>query len=187
MRPKGATLDREAVISEAMSLTLQKGYRGYQWKDLAAALNIKPPSLYNHVRDLEEVQIEVTYRCLDRLAQYLELHLSKAQPEHRFETMLTAFRGFVRKYPHFYDATVQSHYGSRSYREKSSKVLEIILSAMGLTEGEATVHRVRLVRSLLHGFIELERRGGFGRPEEIQKTFRLLIQAAEMILEMDAG
>ena len=35
-------------------------------------------------------------------------------------------------------------------------------------------------------FIELERRGGFGRPEEIQKTFRLLIQAAEMILEMDA-
>ena len=42
-------------------------------------------------------------------------------------------------------------------------------------EGEPAIHAVRAIRSALHGFVSLEREGGFGLPINIDDSYDNLI------------
>ena len=45
-------------------------------------------------------------------------------------------------------------------------------------EGEPAIHAVRAIRSALHGFVSLEREGGFGLPIDIDDSYDNLIDHA---------
>ena len=49
-----------------------------------------------------------------------------------------------------------------------------VLAAYGLT-GSAAVHATRCIRAAVHGFVTLEVAGGFGLPEDVDRTFTLLV------------
>ena len=55
-----------------------------------------------------------------------------------------------------------------------------VLRGYGL-EGESAIHAVRAIRSALHGFVTLEREGGFGLPVDIDDSFDRLVSM------LDAG
>jgi Tetracyclin repressor-like, C-terminal domain len=42
-------------------------------------------------------------------------------------------------------------------------------------EGEPAIHAVRAIRSALHGFVSLEREGGFGLPIDIDDSYNNLV------------
>ena len=48
-------------------------------------------------------------------------------------------------------------------------------SATPPTKDDELVHRVRTVRSAVHGFVSLELSGGFGLPQDIDESFEHLI------------
>ena len=43
-------------------------------------------------------------------------------------------------------------------------------------EGPALIHAARCMRSSVHGFAVLEAAGGFGRPEDLEESYELLIR-----------
>lgn len=49
--------------------------------------------------------------------------------------------------------------------------------------GSKTIHAARYMRRVLHGIISLERSGGFGLPAEVEKTFRILVDAIVLNLK----
>ena len=49
-----------------------------------------------------------------------------------------------------------------------------VLRGYGL-EGEAAMHTVRAIRSAFHGFVSLEREGGFGLPIDIDDSYDRLV------------
>jgi hypothetical protein len=49
-----------------------------------------------------------------------------------------------------------------------------VLRGYGL-DGEAAIHAVRAVRSTLHGFVSLEREGGFGLPINVDDSYDILV------------
>ncbi len=49
------------------------------------------------------------------------------------------------------------------------------LAAYHLQRDEA-IHAVRIMRSMVHGFVSLEVAGGFGIPLDVDETFRRLIR-----------
>jgi hypothetical protein len=55
-----------------------------------------------------------------------------------------------------------------------------VLDGYGFT-GDAAIHAVRAVRSALHGFVSLEREGGFGIALSVDESFARLVQM------LDAG
>jgi hypothetical protein len=59
-------------------------------------------------------------------------------------------------------------------------LLLAVLDGYGL-DGDDAIHAVRAVRSALHGFVALERVGGFGIPLSLDDSFATLVQM------MDAG
>ena len=42
-------------------------------------------------------------------------------------------------------------------------------------EGERAIHAVRAIRSALHGFVSLEREGGFGLPVNVDDSYDILV------------
>ena len=54
-----AGLDKETVIRKAAELANEIGYDKITLKLLADHLNIQPPSLYNHIKGIEELQKEI--------------------------------------------------------------------------------------------------------------------------------
>ena len=49
--------------------------------------------------------------------------------------------------------------------------------------GEVSVHAIRMVRAGLHGFADIEARGGFQMPEAVDQSFLVLIDALDTSLE----
>jgi hypothetical protein len=56
-----------------------------------------------------------------------------------------------------------------------------VLAALGERESEM-ISTVRIIRSLLHGFVTLERDGGFGMPVDIDDTFEQLVVSIERLV-----
>ena len=60
-----------------------------------------------------------------------------------------------------------------------------VLDGYGIA-GDAAIHAVRAVRSALHGFVALEREGGFGIPLSLDESFATLVEMIEAGLERRA-
>ena len=58
---------------------------------------------------------------------------------------------------------------------RAVEVLVAVLGAWGFT-GDEALHRVRVVRSALHGFVSLEAEGGFGLALSVDESFELMVQ-----------
>jgi hypothetical protein len=56
-------------------------------------------------------------------------------------------------------------------------VVEAVLAVLRgyRLEGDEAIHAVRLIRSSLHGFVTLERAGGFQIPLALDETFERLV------------
>ena len=54
-----AGLDKNAVVERAAQLANEVGIDHIQLKTLAESLNIQPPSLYNHIRGLDDLHHEL--------------------------------------------------------------------------------------------------------------------------------
>lgn len=51
-----AGLDKDTVIEKAAQLANHAGFENITLKILADSLNVQPPSLYNHIKGLEDLQ-----------------------------------------------------------------------------------------------------------------------------------
>ena len=53
-------------------------------------------------------------------------------------------------------------------------LIALLLGSLGLT-GDAALHAIRGLRSLLHGFVSLEMGGGFGLPLDLDESFQQMV------------
>lgn len=58
---------RADVVDAALTLFAQRGYHGTSMKDIAEALGMRAPSLYNHVGAKQELLVEIVEATLVRL------------------------------------------------------------------------------------------------------------------------
>ena len=110
-----------------------------------------------------------------------------AKPIATGRTLAHAYRAFAHDHPGTYPLT-QRHLDDHAWEEAAARVLHYVamaLSSYGV--GTDDVDRIRFVRSTLHGFLELERTGGFGLPTSIDQSFDVLIDALDLSLTALAG
>ena len=90
-----------------------------------------------------------------------------------------AYRGFAHAHPGLYAAmlpTPSLEDDEEAYAAFAVPVETIaeVLTMMGVPAHDA-VDMIRSLRSALHGFVSLEAAGGFGLPQDIDKSFEALI------------
>ncbi len=172
-------LSRDAVITAAIKLANKKGYGELTLGNLARELDIKPPSLYKHVASLEDLQDALGVVAAGALNVALRPTLVMRDPKSAMQGACEIYRDFARQKPGLYGA-LQPAMARRSepFQQAAGELLKTIfslVSALGVQQ-KNLVHAVRTLRSLLHGFVELEQIGGFGMPEDIEASFRFEIE-----------
>ena len=79
---------------------------------------------------------------------------------------------------------IQDRTDDEEHTAASQEALDVVFAVMrgyGI-EGADAVHAIRALRASLHGFVALEAAGGFGMPEDVDESFRRLVDGIDASL-----
>ena len=173
-------LDFKKVIQTGGNLANREGFYAVTIASLAKELDVRPPSLYNHIKGLEELRKELALSGLQQLYHLLKSAVEHASAEDAVYQLSKAYVSFVRKSPGIYEATatVAPRIQDEEVQKASDNIVFLVLDVLKpyhLPENEA-LHAVRSLRSILHGFSSLEQKGGFGMSLSTDETLDFLIR-----------
>ncbi len=174
-----AGLDQEAVIQAASALVDAEGLDQLSLARLAERLNIRTPSLYNHISGLDGVRHALAVRGTRELRDRLiRAAIGKNGAEGIF-AIADAYRSFAKEHPGLYTASLRAATPGDSEliapADETMAVIRAVLAPYHLSD-ENFIHAARALRSLAHGFVSLELAGGFGIPVDIDTSYHTIVR-----------
>ncbi|NNC92799.1 MAG: WHG domain-containing protein [Acidimicrobiia bacterium] len=182
-------LTGQAVVDAATAVVEAKGVSALTLSEVARELGIKPPSLYNHVAGLESLRRDVALRAVQDLGSRLGAAAMGRSGRTALRAIAKEFRVYAATHPGLYELTVQARPDDEEYAKASMRPVEpviAILRGYDLDEKEA-IHAARTLRAALHGFVSLERIGGFGLDVDPDESFAWLVESLAETLEASAA
>ncbi len=173
-------LDQETVLQAAETLVDRDGYDALTMTLLAAELDTRVSSLYNHVANLEDLRAAVQVRAMRLLGE----HVRRAAMGHAgadgLRALSHALRAFAREYPQRYAALTRQPVHRERFYEAAGDVLEalgVMVRSTGLTE-DHVIPTGMAIFSALHGFVSLEASGYFSDVADLDAVFEQVIRGA---------
>jgi AcrR family transcriptional regulator len=188
-----AGLDAEAVVAAASSLADADGLQALTLARLAERLGVRSPSLYAHVGGLDDLRKRLATRGARELAATLQMAAAGRARTDALEAVADAYRAYAHAHPGAYAATqrapgTEPDAANGEYATAAAElvgVLVAVLRGYQLHDDDA-IHGVRMVRAALHGFVSLEREGGFAMPIDLDESYRRLVQTLDHGLALSA-
>lgn len=162
MGAKGLT--KEIIIAKAVALIEETGQPEVSLHELARRLEIKTPSLYNHIKNTKELQYAVFQFAIDKFVANQKLATENKKKDEAVKAFADAYYSFATENKGLY-RLIMSMPSEEDDIEKKMAVpllntVVSILSDYALTE-ETIAHWQRVFRAILHGFISQEYLGYF--------------------------
>jgi AcrR family transcriptional regulator len=175
---RGLTAD--AVLDAAAALADAEGLEAATPSTVAARLGIRTPSLYHYFDGAEGLRRALALRGAGALAEALRAAAIGRAGRAAVRAIAHAYRDFARRHPGLYAALLpaprpgadEALYAALG---ASVGVVAAVLAELGVSSRRA-VPVIRALRSLLHGFVTLERDGGFGMPEDVDASFDAAVE-----------
>lgn len=173
-------LTKEKVVAKAAKLANQVGdVQQLKLKDLAAALNIKVPSLYNHIKGTDDLILALRVYAHTLSYEALRDAMVGKTGKEALWAAAQSYRAFAHANPGIYQLILPASDPDSEIDRigwQSISLFLLILASFGL-EGDAALHVVRGFRSLVHGFVSLELAGGFGLDLDLDESYKQLLTA----------
>ncbi len=177
-----AGLSEERVVEEAARLADEVGYEALTLAGVAASFGVRLPSLYKHVKGLDALRGLVAVLAVRELAEELGRAAVGKSGNAALRALADAYRSYARHHPGRYAATLRApESGDDALRAASEAVLQIVFAVLdgyGLS-GADLVDATRVLRSTLHGFVSLESAGGFGIPQDVDRSFDRVVASLD--------
>ena len=172
-----AGLDHVTVVEAAARLVDEEGIEQLTLGRLAERLRVRTPSLYNHVAGLSGLKHDLALYCLrGMLDRITRAAVGKSSAEAIF-AFADAYRSYAREMPGRYALTLAPDPDDQEVQALARQIVEVvsaILAPYNLSE-EDTIHAIRSLRSIVHGFISLEEAEGFRMPVDPTASFHWLL------------
>mgnify|MGYP001156499283 CR=1 FL=1 len=172
-------LDLPTLLQTATDIADESGLEAVTLASVAQKLQIRSPSLYNHVNGLPDLRRHLAFRGLALLKERFERALEGKDGDDAVRAFSQAYLSFAREHPGLYEAIQRApEPDDDALKQAMGEIVGYAVKALegyGL-RGDPAIHAVRAIRSLLHGFASLERQGGFGMPLDLDVTFRLMVE-----------
>lgn len=174
-----AGLDPTAVVDAAARLADAEGLESVTLARVAAALGVRPPSLYAHIVSLEDLRRRVGARGAREIAVELGRAAAGRAGVDALRAVAYAYRAYASEHPGSYAAAqsareLQKNEEAVVASREATDVVLAVLRGYGL-DGDDAVHAARTIRVTLHGFVSLEAEGGFAIELSLDETFERLI------------
>lgn len=173
-------LTRERLVSVAAQLADEYGFEHLTLAGVAKRLGIRIPSIYNHVDGLPGLRREL---ALLGGRQILEMVLHAVRGKSA-DDAVTAIASTLRYYaidhPGLYAASVRAPAADDLEAQRlSGEIVGIIMDVFKSYRFDdiEAIHAVRGLRSVIHGYVMLEKAGGFGMPIDREESYQFLVES----------
>ena len=181
-------LTKEIIVNEAIALINQDGYAKFTLQALSRHLDIKAPSLYNHFKNLDEINVEVFKKLVNEYNAFKSAHIDGLRREKAIWAYANAVREYSQNYPEQFKLILLFPSLINNKEISIPVVISILMDildqyAIGETQ---KYHFQRIFRSFMSGFITYER-VGFFRNNDISKdeSYHFAIQTFISALELE--
>ncbi|GAA2409195.1 TetR-like C-terminal domain-containing protein [Nonomuraea africana] len=186
MARAGLTADR--VTLAGAELADEVGLDHVTMSAVARRLGVKDASLYAHVRNLEDLRGRIALLAADEKTVRIAEATAGRAGKDALVAFANAYRAYAHDHPGRYTATqlpidIDPELVARAPGPRRAVELTYsMLRAYALDEPDLT-DAVRLVRSMLHGFINLEAAGGFAYARPADDSWIRCLEALHALLE----
>jgi AcrR family transcriptional regulator len=170
-------LDREQVLAAAVRLA-DDGLDRMSFARLADELGVRAPSLYNHVDGRTELVRLISLRGLVELGDAIATAAAGLSGADALRATAHAYRAYALEHPGSYEATLTlGGDPDEQLRSAAARVLDLLAAILRgwRLQGDEAIDAIRAVRSALHGFVALERGGGFAMARDTDASFARLL------------
>ena len=174
-----AGLDKNVVVEKAAQLANKMGIDQIQLKTLAESLNIQPPSLYNHIRGLDDLHHELMLYGWRHMEERMLEAMGSSDGYAAWESVCWAFYRYATENPGVFSAMLW--YNKYRDDETQSVTEELftmcfkIASSLNISE-ENCNHLLRTFRAFLEGFSLLVNNNAFGHSLSVEESFDLSLK-----------
>lgn len=175
---RGIGLSREKVIEKAGELANEKGLNAVTITSLANYLGIKKPSLYNHIKDQDDIFQGLMIYGWEKISNEICTSITDSNPKLAINELSHRIYDYAIQNPGVFEAMLWYN----SYKNE-----QLNIATRGLykfffeqtdklgVEKEVANHLLRTYRSLIEGFILLVIHDSFGNPVSIEESFQISI------------
>lgn len=177
---KRRLLNRERVVGKAIEMADSGGNpAAVTLTALAADLDIRVPSLYNHIESLNDLYGAMAEVGLQQVTDRLRQAAVGKTGREALLSIALAYREYAHEHPGVYPLTVRAPSpGDEKLTALAQELLQLlvlVLASMGI-HGDDAYHAVRGLRSILHGFTALEVAGGFKMDLDRDESYLRLVE-----------
>ena len=174
-----AGLDPATVAEAAAAVSDETGIDRLSMNLVAERLGVKTPSLYKHVDSLAALTRQIAVIGANQMGDALRDAVQGVSGRDALAAAAHAFRAFVKQYPGRYAATTGARPTGPDDElapalRRGLDPLRAVLRGYQLDETQE-IHSLRMIRSVLHGFADLERSDGFQYATDVDETFAWMI------------
>jgi AcrR family transcriptional regulator len=169
-------LTTDAVVDAALAILDETGAEP-TLAAVAGRTGVATPSLYKHVRSLAELHRLVSLRVTEEFAGVLGDAVMGRSADDAVAALMRGWRRYVVERPHRYAIMPVDPLHDPELAVPGERIMFAVLAVLrsyGL-DGDEAVHATRRMRAAAHGFASLESAGGFGLPEDVDRSYDQLI------------
>jgi AcrR family transcriptional regulator len=165
------------VVDAALAIIDERGLEALTLAAVAARTGVATPSLYKHVSSLGELQTLVSLRVMQDMTERFTAVVLGRSGRDATAAAMRAYREFVREQPARYAAMPADPLHDPALAPAGQRLLNVLLAVLrgyGLAGADA-IHAARALRVIVHGFADIEAKGGFGLKEDRDESYERLI------------
>ncbi len=174
-------LDRDSVVNKAAEIADEIGLERLTMSLLADRLNVRPPSIYNHVKNLDDLYNQLTYKGIRDLQATLENSVLHTDEDKRLAAMSKVVRVFARQNPTlFLCASRNFSLSNEEFEHATAGLLKVIDNGFSSLQlgAEKSLLSQMFLRCLINGFISLEANNALGPAQDTDILFDRMIDMA---------
>lgn len=174
-----AGLDKNIVVQKAAQLANEIGFENITLKILADNLNIQPPSLYNHIKGLDDLQNELMLYGWKHMEERMIEAVVGVSGYAAWEAICRAFYRYATENPGIFSAMLwYNKYQNDEAKRVTERLFSIcskIVDSLNISE-ENCNHLIRTFRAFLEGFSLLVNNKAFGHSLSVEDSFNISLK-----------
>lgn len=174
----------ERLTRAAAELADEVGFENVTVSALARRFGVRDASLYSHIRNAQDLRVRVALLALAELADRAADALAGRAGKQALVAFANAYRDYAKQHPGRYAAgqlQLDPETAAASAAARHSEMTRAILRGYDLPEDEH-IHAVRLLHSTFHGYVSLERTGGFDHSGQVEASWARLLDVLDTTL-----
>jgi AcrR family transcriptional regulator len=167
------TITLPQILDYSLEIIDELGANELNTSTLAKKFKIKPPSLYNHIKSMDELQSQILLKIDSDLVNFMILNNSISK--NKILNLALLYRKYAQKYPERYK--YRSIISAKVYESlPDSSILfrdyisDMLIQHYLITKQEA-YYIARTLRSFLHGFISFELAGDWSNVIDLDISY----------------